>query len=145
MQFNARQYSSEAEIYEAVRALKYLHAAPVRRPVPELAVVPQIDPPLWQKLDIRFDAYIHAWGAWKALYERNAIRYLRARSIELGFTYPDLVIDDRRDSPVMARSILMWELKTYFNRSLAEIGRLFGGRDHSTVFYAIRKIERMKA
>ena len=35
----------------------------------------------------------------------------------------------------------MYLAKTMTQRSLPEIGRRFGGRDHTTVLHAIRKIE----
>jgi chromosomal replication initiator protein len=38
----------------------------------------------------------------------------------------------------------MYLAKTLTSRSLPEIGRRFGGRDHTTVLHAIRKIENLK-
>ena len=38
----------------------------------------------------------------------------------------------------------MYLAKTLTSRSLPEIGRRFGGRDHTTVLHAIRKIESLK-
>ena len=38
----------------------------------------------------------------------------------------------------------MYLAKTLTQRSLPEIGRRFGGRDHTTVLHAIRKIENLK-
>ena len=46
---------------------------------------------------------------------------------------------------VMPRQIGMYLAKKLTARSLPEIGRRFGGRDHSTVLHAVRKIdEQMK-
>jgi chromosomal replication initiator protein len=39
------------------------------------------------------------------------------------------------------RQIGMYLAKKLTSRSLPEIGRRFGGRDHSTVLHAVRKIE----
>jgi chromosomal replication initiator protein len=39
----------------------------------------------------------------------------------------------------------MWLCKQLTTRSLPDIGRRFGGRDHTTVLHAVRKIEELKA
>jgi hypothetical protein len=42
---------------------------------------------------------------------------------------------------VRPRQVAMYLAKTMTLRSLPEIGRLFGGRDHTTVIHAVRKID----
>ncbi len=44
---------------------------------------------------------------------------------------------------VRPRQIAMYLAKSLTLRSLPEIGRRFGGRDHTTVLHAVRKIEGM--
>jgi len=39
------------------------------------------------------------------------------------------------------RQVAMYLIKERFQIPLAEIGRLFGGRDHSTVIHSIAKVE----
>jgi chromosomal replication initiator protein len=39
----------------------------------------------------------------------------------------------------------MWIAKQITTRSLPDIGRRFGGRDHTTVLHAVRRIEELKA
>ena len=39
----------------------------------------------------------------------------------------------------------MWLAKQLTTRSLPDIGRRFGGRDHTTVLHAVRRIEELKA
>jgi chromosomal replication initiator protein len=50
----------------------------------------------------------------------------------------------RSRSFVYARHIAMWLLREHTTLSLPEIGAVFGGRDHTTVLYAIRKVEEEK-
>jgi chromosomal replication initiator protein len=39
------------------------------------------------------------------------------------------------------RQVAMYLIKEIFDLSLVEIGRLFGGRDHSTVIHSVAKVE----
>jgi hypothetical protein len=62
--------------------------------------------------------------------------------------YPGVTLTDidsrRRESTVVrARHIAMYLVKTKTLKSLPEIGRRFGGRDHTTVLHGIKKVERM--
>ena len=42
------------------------------------------------------------------------------------------------------RQIAMYLAKQLTSRSLPEIGRKFGGRDHTTVMHAVKKIEELR-
>jgi chromosomal replication initiator protein len=53
----------------------------------------------------------------------------------------DLISSRRTANVVRPRQIAMYLAKTLTLRSLPEIGRRFGGRDHTTVLHAVRKIE----
>jgi chromosomal replication initiator protein len=52
-----------------------------------------------------------------------------------------LLSSRRTANVVRPRQIAMYLAKTLTLRSLPEIGRRFGGRDHTTVLHAVRKIE----
>jgi chromosomal replication initiator protein len=53
----------------------------------------------------------------------------------------DLLSPRRARNVVVPRQIGMYLAKKLTARSLPEIGRRFGGRDHSTVLHAVRKID----
>ena len=53
----------------------------------------------------------------------------------------DILSSRRTANVVRPRQIAMYLAKTLTLRSLPEIGRRFGGRDHTTVLHAVRKIE----
>jgi chromosomal replication initiator protein len=56
----------------------------------------------------------------------------------------DLLSARRARSVARPRQVAMYLAKTLTTRSLPEIGRKFGGRDHTTVIHAVRKIEELK-
>jgi chromosomal replication initiator protein len=55
----------------------------------------------------------------------------------------DLLSSRRTANVVRPRQIAMYLAKTLTLRSLPEIGRRFGGRDHTTVLHAVRKSENL--
>ncbi len=66
---------------------------------------------------------------------------LKVISRHFGVSKSDLLSERRHRSVVWPRQIGMYLAKQLTSRSLPEIGRRFGGRDHTTVLHAIRKIE----
>jgi chromosomal replication initiator protein len=54
----------------------------------------------------------------------------------------DILSERRTAAVVRPRQIAMYLSKVLTPRSLPEIGRRFGGRDHTTVLHAVRKIEK---
>lgn len=53
----------------------------------------------------------------------------------------DLKSTNRAKPIVTARQVAMYLAKKYLNKSLMDIGRAFGGKDHSTVINAIKRID----
>ena len=66
----------------------------------------------------------------------------RATALQFGLTKTDLLSKRRTKQIVGPRQIAMYLSKTMTVRSLPDIGRRFGGRDHTTVLHAVRKIEK---
>jgi hypothetical protein len=67
--------------------------------------------------------------------------YLKDRCDEIGVSYAEIIGAGRRRKISMIRHQLMWEIIKKFGMSYPALGRLFGGRDHTSCLYAVRKIE----
>lgn len=65
----------------------------------------------------------------------------RVVALQYNVSRADLLSSRRTANVVRPRQIAMYLAKTLTLRSLPEIGRRFGGRDHTTVLHAVRKIE----
>ena len=57
----------------------------------------------------------------------------------------DLIGPKRLRAYARPRQVAMWLAKQLTNRSLPEIGRKFGGRDHTTVMHGVRRIDELSA
>ena len=57
----------------------------------------------------------------------------------------DLISARRARAVARPRQVAMFLCKTLTSRSLPEIGRGFGGRDHTTVIHAVKKIEELRS
>ncbi len=68
---------------------------------------------------------------------------LKIVSKHFGVNRSDLLSSRRNRSVVRPRQIGMYLAKKLTSRSLPEIGRRFGNRDHTTVLHAIRKVEQL--
>lgn len=60
-----------------------------------------------------------------------------------GLSTEELLSKRRHRSVVRPRQVAMYLSKTHTTRSLPEIGRRFGNRDHTTVIHAVRKVEEL--
>lgn len=63
---------------------------------------------------------------------------------KLAVSYDAVCGNGRSRNLVLARQIMMVVLKNATSLSLSEIGNFVGGRDHATVLYAIKQIEKAK-
>jgi chromosomal replication initiator protein len=62
-----------------------------------------------------------------------------------GVTRLDLISGRRNRDLAHARQVAMWIARHTTAHSLPAIGRYFGKRDHTTVLYAIRCVDRRRA
>jgi chromosomal replication initiator protein len=63
---------------------------------------------------------------------------------KLAVSYDAVCGSGRSRSLVLARQIMMVVLKNVTGLSLVEIGNFVGGRDHATVLYAVKQIEKLQ-
>lgn len=67
-------------------------------------------------------------------------------STAYGVPYREIVSGSRMRPIAAARMVAMYEVRTRRpDLSLPQIGKLFGGRDHTTVLHAVRKVEADRA
>jgi chromosomal replication initiator protein len=69
----------------------------------------------------------------------------KATSEHYGMKQVDLLSERRNRAIARPRQAAMWLAKQLTTRSLPDIGRRFGGRDHTTVLHAVRRIEALRA
>lgn len=70
-------------------------------------------------------------------------RIQHAVCAEFDITLAELCSQRRNVRVVRPRQVGMYLCKTLTDRSYPEIGRRFGGRDHSTVISAVRRVEEL--
>jgi chromosomal replication initiator protein len=70
---------------------------------------------------------------------------LEAVSEHFHVSYVDLISDRRTKKIVRPRQVAMYLARELTTRSLPEIGRSMGGKDHTTVIHGVRKIEQLIA
>ena len=75
---------------------------------------------------------------------KTPVAMVRDMCEKLGVSYEAVCGNGRSRNLVLARQIMMVVLKGATQLSLSEIGNFVGGRDHATVLYAIKQIEKQK-
>jgi len=75
---------------------------------------------------------------------KTPISMVKSLCEKLGVSYDAICGAGRARALVLARQIIMVVLKNSTRLSLAEIGTYVGNRDHATVMYSLRQIEKLK-
>ncbi len=74
--------------------------------------------------------------------QSSPVEEIQARvSTDFGISRAELVGSTRAAAPLRARQVAIYLTRELTDLSLPQIGRLYGGRDHSTVLNSIRRIE----
>lgn len=138
----AQTFKSGAEIIANAAAVRRRLLRPSARqqlapalPVPEVRSMPTRT-----RLQEN-DAHVKAWQRWKASAGSPVKSYIVSRCEELGIPYQEMIGPRKTDDIAHARHMLMWEIKTTVKPSISypELGRLFGGRDHTTALHGVRQ------
>jgi hypothetical protein len=124
--------------------------APPRAPVPakpapstsaqERVLVKPVGPAPSKPLsDDQYAAMLELWLEQRRIPQIKDIKRAVARQYHV--TLIDIDSSRRFHMVVLPRQVAMYLAKTMTPRSLPEIGRRFGGKDHTTVIHAVRKID----
>ena len=84
----------------------------------------------------------HPWQQWRGQVTVEEIQ--RKVSEYYNIRMSDIIGPKRLRSYARPRQVAMYLCKQLTSRSLPEIGRRFGGRDHTTVMHGVRRIEELK-
>lgn len=87
----------------------------------------------------RIEAILADMAPLKAQMTPDEVLVLVARYFEVSLD--DLISPSRKREIAQARQITMYLLRSELQLSFANIGALFGGRDHATVMHSVEKIE----
>lgn len=123
----------------------------LNRKVEPPAVPPQVvvqSMPLWRGAMLTYRGFpIFADEQASTVGDGNIIAVPKIRDIQgavarhYGVSVRDMLSRRRRMGDVRPRQVAMYFAKEMTPRSLPEIGRQFGGKDHTTVLHAVRKIK----
>jgi chromosomal replication initiator protein len=72
-------------------------------------------------------------------------RIIAAVADHFGLGREDLVGSKRHQNIVQARQVAMYLCRHLVHCSYPTLGRIFGGKDHSTAMYAVKKVEKMQS
>lgn len=107
--------------------------------------------PRWMVEDIEFDEHVRAFKIFRSISKPRVIDLQRKRkprqikeevaNLFHGVTVEEMESISRRVHIVAARQIAMYLMRTELGLSLPQIGRHFGGRDHTSVLYSVTKVE----
>lgn len=104
----------------------------------------------WEQIPLLFDEHVISWRVYKELLETvedrktpviTAKDYVKKRARDFGMTYTDITGDRRDKFVIKIRHILMYEVIQKFGSSTTRTGKIFGGRDHTTVIHALKNVE----
>ena len=127
----ARGYcQAQIEAHEAAKARRARMSGPV-------VVMPVLEPPKPQREHIEIEhVALELPPSWRAQVQ---VRRIMAEVAEKwGLTVDEMIGVNRKPRFAHARQEAMYRLRSETQRSMCQIGRMLGGRDHSSVDHGIR-------
>lgn len=104
-----------------------------------------VDPPPHLVAPIYEDRLSHKVMSQRLLCRAEVVRIQAVVAHEMRLTRDDILSDRRDRHFVLARWIAIYLVRLLTPCSTPEMGRLFGGRDHTTILHAINKVEEKRA
>lgn len=123
----------------------------MKTPAPKLKIVARCTdmfnpqkplPPLWKRIEIDFNDHVVAWQLYQASKIMSPIpKFMGEWCRAHGTTVADMVGPNRKSAVSSLRHQLVYELYHTFKVSLPQLGRILGGRDHTTILNSLRRAE----
>lgn len=136
-----RNRAFKEKIAERAASLASAKAAPPPPPPQPIAVAPAPAPCLCARCSAAISAEAMAAEPDPSLRAYPMIAKIQAETAAyFGVSVNDMISARRTANLVRPRQIAMYLTKSLTLKSLPEIGRHFGGRDHTTVLHAVRKM-----
>lgn len=120
-----------------------LFAVPLERPtLAPIVIVPQVktDAPAINAEISPVHTNVVAWEKDVPVFRLTVRKVMEAVCREYGLSIVEICSARRTALLVRPRQVAMYLAKTLTIKSMPEIGRCFGGRDHTTVLHAVRKV-----
>lgn len=130
-----------ASIEARAEARKIIPIVCMDKPMPVQINAEEYGPRIPSEDEIAFGPIVHREPPTLKLPQIKLIMSLVSAFYEVSRL--DMISERRQAYIVRPRQIAMYLCKTLTLKSLPEIGRQFGGRDHTTALHAVRKIEHL--
>lgn len=135
---HAGQISHYAEVRARIMAAsKPKPKLVVSNPVPEPEFITK-KMPTWERERTFFDDHVNRWRM-RVVY--TPTDWLRDRCKDLGVDIHFITGPQKGRKIAYTRFRLIWEMNERFQLSLPQLGRIFGGRDHTTIINALSRWE----
>lgn len=137
----AREYTDARAMREAIRAVKIrLNTPPRKRDI--LILQPLLTYHRYNhEIGYQFPIGPTKSGLPLGFSTTSIKQIIGETAAEFGYTVTELLSHRRTSRLCFVRQYAMWRCRNETPRSLPEIARRFGGRDHTTCLHAVRKID----